>query len=77
MKIVNEQMNRDITFSDLSPGDVFFFPCEEWYGMRLDGETSEGENAVDLQTGELALLRDGDRVIPLKDAHLVIQKKGG
>lgn len=72
MKIVNEQMNRDITFSDLSPGDVFFFPHEEWYGMRLDGETSEGENAVDLQTGELAILGNGDRVIPLKDAHLVI-----
>jgi hypothetical protein len=72
MKIVNEKMNHDITFSDLSPGDVFFFPLEEWYGMRLDGETSKGENAVDLQTGEVACLGDGDRIIPLKDAHLVI-----
>ena len=72
MKIVNEQMNRTVDFSDLSPGTIFFFPLEEWYGMRLDDETSEGENAVDLRTGELAHLLDGDQVIPLKDAHLVI-----
>ena len=67
MKIVNEQMNRTVDFSDLSPGDVFFFPR-----MRLDGETSEGENAVDLRTGELAILSTWEQVIPLKDAHLVI-----
>ena len=72
MKIVNEQMNRTADFSDLSPGDVFFFPREEWHGMRLNDETSEGENAVDLRTGELAYLLDGDQVISLKDAHLVI-----
>jgi hypothetical protein len=72
MKIVNEQMNRTVDFSDLSPGTVFFFPLEEWYGMRLDGETSEGENAVDLRTGELANLSIRDQVIPLKDAYLAI-----
>ena len=72
MKIVNEQMNHTADFSDLTPGTVFFFPLEEWYGMRLDSETSEGENAVDLRTGELAYLLDKDQIIPLKDAHLVI-----
>ena len=76
MKIVNEQMNQTACFSDLAPGTVFYFPREEWYGMRLDGETSVGENAVDLQTGELALLADWEQIVPLKDAHLVIQKKG-
>lgn len=72
MMIVNEKMSHDVDFSDLSPGTVFFFPLEEWYGMRLADATSEGENAVDLQTGELAYLSDGDQVVPLKDAHLVI-----
>lgn len=72
MMIVNEKMSNIIDFSDLSPGDVFFFPLEKWYGMRLDGATSEGENAIDLQTGELAYLLDGDQVVSLNDAHLVI-----
>lgn len=72
MKIVNEQMNQTACFSDLTPGTVFFFPPENWYGIRLDGETSDGENAVDLQTGELAILSTREQIIPLKDAHLVI-----
>jgi hypothetical protein len=72
MKIVNEKMNHTVDFSDLSPGTVFFFPLEKWYGMRLNGETSEGENAIDLQTGELAYLLYRDQVVPLKDAHLVV-----
>jgi hypothetical protein len=72
MKIVNEKMNQTACFSDLSPGAVFYFPREKWYGMRLDGATSEGDNAVDLQTGELANLPGWEQIIPLKDAHLII-----
>ena len=72
MKIVNEQMNQTACFSDLTPGAVFFFPSENWYGMRLDGETSVGENAVDLKTGELAMLSTWEQIIPLNNAHLVI-----
>ena len=72
MKIVNEKMSHIADFCDLTPGTAFFFPLEEWYGMRLDGETSVGENAVDLKTGELALLADWEQVVPLKDAYLVI-----
>jgi hypothetical protein len=72
MKIVNEQMNHTIDFTDLSPGTVFFFPYEEWYGMRLDGESHQGDNAVDLKTGELAHVASREQVVPLKDAYLVI-----
>lgn len=72
MKIVNEKMNHVVDFCDLSPGTVFFFPLEEWYGMRVDGETPAGDNAVDLQTGELAHLSNGDQVVPLKNAYLTI-----
>jgi hypothetical protein len=72
MKIVNEQQNQTACFSDLTPGAVFFFPSENWYGMRLDGETSTGDNAVDLKTGELAHLSTWEQIMPLKDAHLVI-----
>ena len=68
MKIVNEKMSHIADFCDLTPGTAFFFPLEEWYGIRLDGETSTGDNAVDLQTGELAHLSSGDQVVPLKDA---------
>jgi hypothetical protein len=72
MKIVNEKMSHDTAFIALSPGTVFFFPLERWYGMRLDGENHQGDNAVDLQTGELVRLGNGDRVVPLKDAYLAI-----
>jgi hypothetical protein len=73
MKIVNEKMNHDIAFMTLSPGDVFFFPLEGWYGMRLnDDNDHQDDNAVDLQTGELARLGNGDRVVLLKDAYLAI-----
>lgn len=72
MKIVNEQMNQTVCFSDLSPGAVFFFPSENWYGMRLDGGSRLGDNAVDLQTGELANMLEWEQVVPLNDAHLVI-----
>lgn len=72
MMIANEKMSHIVDFSDLSPGTVFFFPLEKWYGMRLADATSEGENAVDLQTDELAYLLDGDQVVPLEDARLII-----
>jgi hypothetical protein len=71
MKIVDEKMDATVSFCDLSPGTVFFFPAEGWYGIPFK-EPPCSDNAVDLQTGELASLADWDQVVPLKDAHLVI-----
>ena len=72
MKIMNEKMNQTACFCDLLPGTVFYFPREKWYGMCLDVESSADENAVVLQTGELANLPGWEQVVPLHDARLII-----
>ena len=69
--VINKQKNAK-EFCELKSGEAFYFPEEKWYGMKLYSETCDGDNAVDIATGELAGLREGDYVIPVK-AKIVVE----
>lgn len=63
MRIVDKRKERTVDFRCLSAGQVFYYPEEEWYGIRLVNETEAGENAVDLSDGGLAIIGELDQVI--------------
>lgn len=65
MKIIDKRSAKTVDFRTIEAGQPFYYPAEEYYAIRLDGETSFGENAVDIETGELASLCDIDEVIPV------------
>lgn len=56
MKIIDKRKATTVDFRYLSAGQVFYYPEEEWYGIRLADETDQGENAVDLADGGLATI---------------------
>ena len=72
MKIVDNRTIETKRFDELKAGEPFYFPEEDWYGIVLYYPTAVGDNAVDIQTGELALLSPGDRIVPLQ-AQIVIE----
>ena len=63
MRIVDKRKKYTVDFRCLSAGQVFYYPEEEWYGIRLATETDAGENAVDLSDGGLATIGELDQVI--------------
>ena len=63
MKIVDKHAEHTVDFRCLEAGQVFYYPLEEWYGIRLADETDAGENAVDLADGCLATIGELDQVI--------------
>ena len=63
MRIVDKRKETTVDFRCLSAGQVFYYPEEEWYGIRLADETDAGENAVDLADGGLAIIEELDQVI--------------
>ena len=63
MKIVDKRAEHTVDFRCLEAGQVFYFPEEEWYGIRLANDTDAGENAVDLSDGGLAMIGELDQVI--------------
>lgn len=63
MRIADKRKEHTVDFRCLSAGQVFYYPDEEWYGMRLANETEAGENAVDLADGSLATIGELDQVI--------------
>lgn len=63
MRIVDKRKEITIDFRCLSAGQVFYYPDEEWYGIRLATEADAGENAVDLSDGSLATIEELDQVI--------------
>lgn len=65
MKIVDKRTTKTVDFRSLAAGEVFYFPTEEWYGLKLSNETQNGEDAVDIETGELAMLCARDQVVKL------------
>lgn len=71
MKVVNKSSKKTKRFDELRAGDPFYFPEEEWYGIVLYSTTDCGENAVDIESGELASMYGSNEVIPL-DAQFVI-----
>jgi hypothetical protein len=65
MRIVDKRKEQTVDFRCLSAGQVFYYPEEEWYGIRLADETDAGENAVDLADGGLATIGELDQVIEI------------
>lgn len=65
MKIIDKRRESTVDFRCLSAGQVFYYPDEEWYGIRLANETDAGENAVDLADGGLAIIGELDQVIEI------------
>ena len=65
MKIVDKRKEHTVDFRCLCAGQVFYYPDEEWYGIRLVDETDAGENAVDLADGSLATIGELDQVIEI------------
>lgn len=63
MRIADKRKELTVDFRWLSEGQVFYYPEEEWYGIRLATETDAGENAVDLEDGSLATIGELDQVI--------------
>ena len=72
MKIVDNRTVKTKRFDELKAGELFYFPEEDWYGIVLYNSTENRDNAVDIQTGELAYLYSGDQVVLLQ-AQLVIE----
>lgn len=66
MRIVNKQRPQTVDFRTLSAGQPFYYPEEEWYGIKLNTETDAGENAVDIETGELAGLGELSQVVEIR-----------
>ena len=65
MRIADKRKEHTVDFRCLSAGQVFYYPEEEWYGMRLADETTAGENAIDLADGVLATIGELDQVIEI------------
>ena len=65
MKIIDKRSAHTVDFRTIEAGQPFYYPTEEWYGIRLANEAITGDNAVDIGTGELAKLCDLDEVIPV------------
>lgn len=63
MRIADKRKELTVDFRCLSEGQVFYYPEEEWYGIRLATDTDAGENAVDLADGSLATIGELDQVI--------------
>ena len=71
MKIVDNRNKSTKRFDELRAGEPFYYPEEGWYGIVLYSTTSDGENAVDIESGELATMYGYNEVIPL-NAQIVI-----
>lgn len=65
MKIIDKRSAHTVDFRTIEAGQPFYYPDEEYYAIRLAEETIGGENAVDIETGELALIGDLAQVIPV------------
>lgn len=72
MKIVDKRRPQTVEFRTLEAGQPFYFPGEKWYGIRLANDTDTGDNAVDIETGELADIDDYAEVILLKGQFEVV-----
>lgn len=66
MYIADKRQKQTRNFVDLNAGQPFYYPEEGWYGMKLAVETEAGDNAVDIETGELAQLTRLDQVIEIR-----------
>lgn len=72
MELVINKWKNTKEFGELQSGEAFYFPGEDWYGMKLYSNSHDGDNAVDIATGELAQLLADDTVIPVK-AKIIIE----
>ena len=63
MELIDRRMTKTTRFGELKASEPFYYPAEGWYGMKLYGKTSEGSNAVDIQTGELARIYVNEEVV--------------
>ena len=63
MELIDRRMENTTQFSELKASEPFYYPDEGWYGIKLYAETSEGSNAVDIQTGELARIYENEEVV--------------
>lgn len=63
MKIVSNRNQNAVFFKSIKAGQPFYLVDEGWYGIRLEDGACNMGNAVDIETGELADLDDGDKVI--------------
>jgi len=63
MELIDRRMAKTTQFGELKASEPFYYPAEGWYGMKLYTETSDGDNAVDIQTGELARIYGDEEVV--------------
>ena len=63
MMLIDKRMKNTTQFGKLKASEPFYYPAEGWYGMKLYSETFDGENAVDIQTGELARMHADEEVV--------------
>lgn len=65
MRIVDKRKEHTVDFRCLSAGQVFYYPEEEWHGIRLADETDAGENTVNLSDGSLAVIGELEPVVEI------------
>ena len=69
MKIIDAQKNT-VPFSSLSIGDVCRIPWDDCskptYAMRIMQYTDSGNNAVDLEEGDVFEVAPSQQVVPIK-----------
>lgn len=72
MKIIDKR-RQTVDFETIKAGQPFYFPEEEWYGIRLANKATSGENAVDIETGELAEIYEFSKVIPINGQFEILK----
>lgn len=71
MEIIKREMEDTVSFEELKPGEVFYDPDDDWYGMVLSVFIESNYNSVALDSGELSYVARKDAVVKVK-AHLEV-----
>lgn len=72
MRVVDKRQPLTVDFRNVSGGQPFYYPAEEWYGIKTAEETDEGYNAVDLNDGQFAIIGELEQVIEVKGQFEII-----
>ena len=72
MKVIDNRTKSSVRFDELRAGEPFYYPEEGWYGIVLYSTTEDGENAVDIESGELASMFSDVEVIPLNAQFVIL-----
>jgi len=73
MRIVTPEQRATINFEDLALGTVFTSPDDKFPGPFLRTQEWGGNNAVDLDTGNIFYFQNYEPVIPWHNAYLTLE----